>query len=113
MYTGFGLGYGPIVFLLQGELLPSDLRSLGSGLLGVFDNISLFIAVKTVPSLIAGLGMHGAYLLYSGCCFTNLFISFFVMPETKGLSLEDIEDLYRDKGKPNIQHKRKFSGTYL
>ena len=54
MYTGFGLGYGPIVFLLQGELLPSDLRSLGSGLLGVFDNISLFIAVKTVPTLIAG-----------------------------------------------------------
>ena len=54
MYTGFGLGYGPIVFILQGELLPSDLRSLGSGLLRVFDNISLFIAVKTVPSLIAG-----------------------------------------------------------
>ena len=54
MYTGFGLGYGPIVFILQGELLPSDLRSLGSGLLGVFDNISLFIAVKTVPTLIAG-----------------------------------------------------------
>ena len=54
MYTGFGLGYGPIVFILQGELLPSDLRSLGSGLLGVLDNVSLFIAVKTVPTIIAG-----------------------------------------------------------
>ena len=57
--------------------------------------------------------MHGAYLLYSCCCFTNIFISFFLMPETKGLSLEDIEDLYRGKKKNSIQHKRRFSGTYL
>ena len=113
MYTGFGIGYGPIVFILQGELLPSDMRSLGSGLLGVLDNISLFIAVKTVPTIIAGVGMEGAYLLYSCCCLANLVISFFVMPETKGLSLEDIEDLYRDKDKQVIQHKRRFSGTYL
>merc|ERR1719348_1778399 len=104
MYTGFGLGYGPIVYMLQGELLPSDMRSLGCGLLGVLDNISLFIAVKTVPSLISYLGIHGAFLSYSICCLTNLIICALVMPETKGLSLEEIEDFYK-------QRERKVSVT--
>jgi len=97
MYTGFGLGYGPIVYMLQGELLPSDMRSLGCGLLGVLDNISLFIAVKTVPTLISYLGIHGAFMSYSACILTNLIICAFVMPETKGLSLEEIEDFYKKR----------------
>ena len=80
-----------------GELLPSDLRSFGCGLLGVLDNVSLFIAVKTVPTLVSGLGIHGAFLTYCCCCFINLVICFFVMPETKGMSLEDIEDSYKKR----------------
>ena len=43
-----------------GELLPSDLRSLGCGILGVLDNISLFISVKVVPSLHIGNYLEGA-----------------------------------------------------
>ena len=39
-----------ITFL--GEILPSDMRSFGSGLLGVLDNVFLFAAVKMVPILL-------------------------------------------------------------
>ena len=66
-------------------------------MLGVIDNISLFVGVKMVPTLISSLGIHGAFLLYSSCCLTNLIICFFVMPETKGLSLEEIEDFYKKR----------------
>jgi len=93
-YTGFGLGFGAIVYMMQGELLPSDMRSFGCGLLGCLDNICLFMSVKLVPVLISGLGVGGMYFFY--CCFV-LFVAtvcFFTMPETKGLSLEDIEDYY-------------------
>ena len=90
------------ISLSLGELLPSDVRSLGCGMLGVLDNISLFTAVKTVPSLISCLGIHGAFLLYSSCCLTNLVICFFIMPETKGLSLEEIEDLYKKRGERRV-----------
>ena len=73
------------------------MRSLGCGLLGVLDNISLFIAVKTVPTLISYLGIHGAFMSYSACILTNLIICAFVMPETKGLSLEEIENFYKKR----------------
>jgi len=105
MYTGFGLGYGPIVFMLQGELLPADMRSFGSGLLGILDNISLFVAVKMTPSILSYLGVGGAFVLFSFFCISNLVIVFFTMPETKGLSLEDIEDNYKDKKMENYKPK--------
>merc|ERR1711915_958821 len=93
-YTGFGAGYGVIVYNLQGELLPSDMRSFGSGLLGIIDNFVLFLAVKMVPVLISSIGVGGMFFTY--CCFVLfvLNVCFFTMPETKGLSLEDIEDYY-------------------
>lgn len=90
--------------LLSGELLPSDMRSLGCGLLGVLDNISLFVSVKAVPSLVSSLGMHGAFALYSSFCLMNIIVSFFVMPETKGLSLEEIEDSYKKRERRISEH---------
>jgi len=109
-YTGFGLGFGSIVYMLQGELLPSDMRSFGCGLLGFLDNICLFVSVKLVPLLISGIGVGGMNFFY--CCFV-LFVAtvcFFAMPETKGLSLEDIEDYYtsmkHEQDLKKIQHKR-------
>ena len=91
--------YKKISFHPIGELLPADMRSFGSGLLGILDNISLFVSVKMGPTIIASLGVGGAFMLYSCFCLTNLIISFFTMPETKGLSLEDIEDYYKNKKK--------------
>ena len=71
------------------------MRSLGSGLLGMLDTVSMIIVAKTVPLMVSRLGIHGTFLLYSCCCLTNIIICFFVMPETKGLTLEEIEDLYK------------------
>ena len=71
MYTGFALGYGQLsscckVIIITfyrkislhpiGELLPTDMRSFGSGLLGILDNISLFVSVKMGPTIISSLG---------------------------------------------------------
>ena len=36
--------------------MPADMRSFGCALLGIIDNISLFISVKLVPTIIASLG---------------------------------------------------------
>jgi len=104
-YLGFGLGYGVIMYNLQGEILPSDMRSFGSGLLGIIDNISLFLSVKMVPVLMSSIGVGGMFFTY--CCFTLLTVTicFFVMPETKGMSLEEIEDFYASmkKTKPETE----------
>ena len=78
----------------QRELLPSHARSLGSSLIGIVDNLVLFFGTKIVPTMFAFFGIHGSFVIYS---FVVIFVgvfSYFFMPETEGMSLEEIEDMY-------------------
>ena len=83
--------------LFQGELLPAKFRSFGSSLLGIVDSVSLFIAVKLVPTLQEVLGMHGTFYFYTVNCCSVAIISYFYMPETSGKSLEEIEEMFQKK----------------
>ena len=97
IYSGYALGFASVTFMLQGELLPARSRAFGSGLLGFLDNIVLFVVTKTLPALIAALGLQGAFAISAAFCVSLLASMWFVMPETSSLSLEDIEVFYKDK----------------
>ena len=86
-----------VAFLLQSELLPVHAKSLGNSLMGIIEYFSLFLSVKTVPALVEHLGLHGNFLLNCLVNLATLMLSYFVMPETSGLTLEEIEDIYRPK----------------
>jgi facilitated trehalose transporter len=92
--TGTGI-FIPVTFTLVGELLPSSLRSLGSGLLGAISYVSLFIAVKAPPFIQQIIGLDGLYWVFCGFNIILLFVVYFCLPETFGVTLEDIEDHYR------------------
>ena len=79
---------------------PSQQR--GSGLLGFLQMISLFISTKMIPTLIKLMGAHGLFYLYSSLTVFVAFICFFTMPDTTGLSLEEIENIYKMKRKLSI-----------
>ena len=83
----------------QGELFPSHARSFGSGLIGFLQMISLFISAKMVPTLTNLMGTHGLFYLYSVLTLFVAFICSFAMPDTSGLSLEEIENIYKKKQK--------------
>ena len=88
-----------VAFLLQSELLPVHAKSLGNSLMGIIEYFSLFLSVKTVPALVEHLGLHGNFLLNCLVNLATLMLSYFVMPETSGLTLEEIEDIYRPASK--------------
>ena len=98
--TGTGI-FVPVTFTLVGELLPSSLRSLGSGILGAISYVSLFTAVKAPPYIQQKIGLDGLYWVFCGFNILLLFVVYFCLPETFGVKLEDIEDHYR-----NISKKR-------
>ena len=80
--------------------MPLHARSFGSGLLTFIDVFSCFTSVKLVPDLISALGLYGLFYLYSICCVILAVSCYFVMPETTGLSLEEIENMHRRKLEP-------------
>ena len=64
-----------------------DARSVLTGFTNCFGNLSIFLVVKTFPSVF---GLGCAYLLYLLICLVNVVFRLCFLPETKGKHLEEI-----------------------
>lgn len=95
----FAMGYGPIAWLMMGELLPVRVRGPMSALSTAFNWTNAFVVTKTFQTMIDSMGNHGAYFFYDGVCILSCFFVFFFLPETKGKTLEDIEKHFAGKSK--------------
>lgn len=91
------LGLGSIPFLYSAEFYPSEMRSLLGGITIGLSNLEMFLVVKTFPDMNHMMGHHGTFWLYSGVCFASIIFTLLFIPETKGKSLQDIEDIFSTK----------------
>ncbi|KAL9913286.1 facilitated trehalose transporter Tret1 isoform X1 [Glossina fuscipes] len=89
--VGFSLGFGPIPWLMMGEILPAKIRGTAASVATAFNWTCTFIVTKTYQDMIDSIGAHGAFWLFGVVCFIGLFFVIFYVPETQGKSLEDIE----------------------
>ena len=80
--------------ILMSEILPLRARSFGSGLIGLLDNLSCMLSAKMVPTFENSVGLHGMFYMYSCVSIFVGITCFFIIPETKGLTLEEIESMY-------------------
>lgn len=94
---GFSLGFGPIPWLMMGEILPANVRGSAASLTTAFNWTCTFLVTKTFNDIIAYLGTHGAFWMFGGICFVSFFFVLFFVPETRGKSLEDIERKFAGK----------------
>lgn len=88
---GFSIGFGPIPWLMLGEILPSRIRGTAASLCTAFNWTCTFIVTKTFHNIIEAINMYGTVWLFSVICFIGLFFVIFFVPETRGKSLEEIE----------------------
>jgi len=94
-FLGYQLGYISVLFILLGELLPSNARDTGSFIVVQFSNISFFLAVKSANVCQETLGLDGLFWLFAGVAIFSIVFAYLFIPETFGKSLEDIEEHYR------------------
>jgi SP family galactose:H+ symporter-like MFS transporter len=88
---GFAMSAGPIIWVICSEIYPLAGRDLGVTCSTATNWISNAIVGQTFLTMLATFGGGNTFLLYGG--LNALFIIFFVIfvPETKGISLEQIE----------------------
>lgn len=88
---GKTLGILPIPWAIAGEVFPLAFRSLGSGISGMFLSIMFFVVVKTAPFTFEQIGVSGTFCIYaSSIAICGVFL-YFLLPETKGKTLYEIE----------------------
>ena len=88
--------------------MPTKARSLGIGILGLLSSLVSFGIVKSVPTMFYALGVHGTFLMCALFTIGLLIFSFFYMPETSGLTLEEIEDMYRVQNCNKVEDTTQF-----
>ena len=91
MQFSHSAGYVSVAGLLLGVLLPSGSRSTYSGLVAAIEGLSAFSQSATRPYIEDTLGVSWLYFIFAFVVTCCLIFMLFMMPETKGKTLEEIE----------------------
>ncbi|MFE6736718.1 sugar porter family MFS transporter [Microbacterium sp. NPDC057650] len=91
--VGFGASWGPVVWVLLGEIFPSRIRGKALGVAAGAQWIANFLITVSFPAMSAwSLPLtYGMYALFAALSF--LFVMWRI-PETKGMELEQTETLF-------------------
>ncbi|KIW24678.1 uncharacterized protein PV07_10380 [Cladophialophora immunda] len=91
----YGLTYGPVGWTLPSEVYPNARRSRGVGLATSVNWIANFIIGVCVPPMIQGIG-YGTYVFFAAFCGLALLFAYFLVPETAGKTLEQMDEVFHD-----------------
>jgi SP family sugar:H+ symporter-like MFS transporter len=95
----FGASWGPLVWVLLGEIFPSRIRARALGLAAAAQWIANFAITLSFPIMAAG-SLPLTYAMYAAFAAASFFFVMFKVPETNGMSLEQAETLFVPKGAP-------------
>lgn len=91
----FSFGLGPLAWLMLGELLPPRVSGVAGAVAAMVNWTLAFVVTVTFNYLIEALGDYGTYWLFSGFCIVGMLVTWKHLPETRGKSLTEIQELFR------------------
>jgi len=90
--VAFGMSWGPIVWVLLGEIFPNRIRARALGLAAAAQWIANFLITVTFPAL-AAFSLTFAYGMYAAFAVLSLAFVILRIPETKGMKLDEADQL--------------------
>jgi hypothetical protein len=86
----FGFSWGPVVWVLLGEMFNNKIRASALALGAAVQWIANFIVSTTFPPIAFNLGLGVAYGLYAFFAALSFVFVYIFIKETKGKELEDM-----------------------
>ncbi|XP_077563220.1 solute carrier family 2, facilitated glucose transporter member 8-like [Haemaphysalis longicornis] len=96
-FITLGTGLGPLPWVLLGELLPLRVKGFATGFCTAFSFGYTFLLIKEFYRLQELLGVPGTYWLFGALLVVGFVLFAVFLPETKGKTLEEIEQLFGKK----------------
>lgn len=87
----FSLGFGPIPWMMAGELFSPDIKGVAASIAGATNWILAFIVTKFFGNIQDAIGKGETFFLFAGMSVIGIIFVFFAVPETKGKSLSEIQ----------------------
>lgn len=105
------LGPGVLNMVYPNEVFPTRLRGTGVGFAGSVSRIGSILGVLVFPVLVQQWGMAQATWLFAVIAILGLITSVILAPETKGRSMEELEQL-ANNGWRDSAGEKVFYGPY-
>ncbi|RDL35290.1 MFS general substrate transporter [Venustampulla echinocandica] len=97
LFAGFfQFGWGPCCWIIVSEIPTARLRAMNVAIAAATQWLFNFVVAQAVPHMLVnvGKGGYGTYFIFGSFCFAMFFFVWFLIPETKGLSLERMDDIF-------------------
>ncbi|KAI8582480.1 hypothetical protein K450DRAFT_206130 [Umbelopsis ramanniana AG] len=90
----YSMSWGPVVWVYTSEIFPTNIRAQAGSLYTAINWAFNAIIGKVGPLLLASI-VYGTYFLFGSFCIIMAIYTFFLVPETKGIMLEAMPELFQ------------------
>lgn len=84
-------------YTLNGEIYPTNFRASAAGYSACYGFFVNFLVIKMYPFMATSMGHANLFLFYTGGTMIFVIFCYFCMPETKGKTLQEIENEFKRK----------------
>ncbi|QHI39233.1 D-xylose-proton symporter [Kordia antarctica] len=89
--AAFHFSVGPIMWVLLSEIFPISLRGIAIPFFALISSVISALTQFFFPWQLANMGASSIFLFYGGIVFVGLIILYKYLPETKNLTIEEIQ----------------------
>lgn len=90
----FSWGVGGTGWIIQGEYFPTPVRGRMAATVATADWLANFVLIQIFPLMDKSIGLAGVMVVFSALSLLAVLFVVKMMPETKGLSVEEIAELF-------------------
>src|SRR5215204_1786725 len=95
--ASFAVSFGPLLWVMLPEIFPLKVRGAGAGVSALSNWGANFVVSQAFLPLVALIGTTAVFWILAGICVVAAIFIYFLVPETRGRSLEKIETDLRSK----------------
>ena len=91
----FEISLGPVLWLLLSELYPLQVKGVAMSVGSFTCWLMTYVVTQAYPPMKAAMGLNGVFYFFAAVSFASFLWIYVYIFETKGRTLEEIEDLLR------------------
>ena len=93
----FAFSFGPVCWVVVGEIFPNGIRGKAMSLATLSLWIGNFLVGQLTPFSLENLGPAMTFFLFALFCSPAIWVTWKLIPETKGRSLESIDEYWKSQ----------------
>ncbi|XP_060807037.1 facilitated trehalose transporter Tret1 [Amyelois transitella] len=92
-------GLGPLPWAVMGELMATEVKAVAAPIATAVCWTLSFLVTRYYGPVADAVGLYTAFWIFGICCVGAFFFSMIVVPETKGKSLQEIQEILAGRSK--------------